>query len=234
MPIILSLHFHSSETSKVLSKKAPDTITSWIITGFSVNPTYGLGLTKEASILNVFQPFFVSTNLPYSIKRGEVVAIPFTVFNYMQNDQEVEVKFFNIDREFEFVEVNEEENEVTRKRRKRGVELERKKNVFVKSNEGATVKFMIRSLKVGYVTIKVTVESHVAGDGVEQKLLVVPEGVTQYMNEAVMVDLRNSSEFKTSIEIKVPNNTVEDSTRIEVAVSGDLLVPSIENLDKLM
>jgi len=65
-------------------------------------------------------------------------------------------------------------------------------------------------------------------------LLVVPEGVTQYMNEAILVDLRNSSEFKKSIEIKVPNNTVEDSTRIEAAVSGDLLGPSIENLDKLM
>jgi CD109 antigen len=46
--------------------------------------------------------------------------------------------------------------------------------------------------------------------------------------------LRNSSEFKTSIAIKVPNNTVEDSTRIEAAVSGDLLGPSIENLDKLI
>ena len=228
------MFYFCSETSKVLSIKAPDTITSWIITGFSVNPTYGLGLTKEASTLNVFQPFFVSTNLPYSIKRGEVVAIPFTVFNYMQNDQEVEVKFFNADREFEFVEVNEEENEVKRRRKKRGVELERKKNVFVKSNEGATVKFMIRSLKVGYITIKVTAESQVAGDGVEQKLLVVPEGVTHFMNEAVLVDLRNSSEFKTSIEIKVPTNTVEDSTRIEAAVSGDLLGPSIENLDKLM
>ncbi|XP_070502251.1 CD109 antigen-like [Chironomus tepperi] len=229
-----SFDLNSNETTKVLSIKAPDTITSWIITGFSVNPTYGLGLTKEASTLNVFQPFFVSTNLPYSIKRGEVVAIPFTVFNYMQNDQEVEVKFFNADREFEFVEVNEEENDVKQRRKKRGVELERKKNVFVKSNEGATVKFMIRSLKVGYITIKVTAESKIAGDGVEQKLLVVPEGVTQYMNEAVLVDLRNSSEFKTSIEIKVPNNTVEDSTRIEAAVSGDLLGPSIENLDKLI
>lgn len=100
---------NSFSGEKTLQKKVPDTITSWIITGFSVNPIYGLGLTQQPRKLNVFLPFFVSTNLPYSVKRGEVVAIPIVVFNYMEDDQTAEVVLHNDEQEFEFADV---ENEV--------------------------------------------------------------------------------------------------------------------------
>ena len=213
-------------------KKVPDTITSWIITGFSLDPIRGLGLTKTPSKLNVFQPFFVSTNLPYSIKRGEVVSIPFIVFNYLEADQDTVVTLFNNDRDFEFVEVNDDENAV--KRSKRGLEMERKKEIVVKSNEGVSIPFMIRPLKVGQITIKVVAESQMAGDGIEKKLKVEPEGVTQYMNEALLIDLRSEKEFKRTIEILVPPEAVKDSTRVEVSAIGDILGPSIDNLDKLM
>ena len=91
----------SYEGRTSISKKVPDTITSWIITGFSIDPNTGLGLTKAPRMLNVFQPFFVSTNLPYSIKRGEVVSIPVVVFNYMDVDQQAEVTLVNSENEFE-------------------------------------------------------------------------------------------------------------------------------------
>jgi CD109 antigen len=210
----------------------PDTITSWIITGFSINPSSGLGLTKEPSKFRVFQPFFVSTNLPYSIKRGEVVSVPISVFNYMDNDQQTEVTLFNEDNEFEFVEVNEEENSVHRP--KRAIEQKRTKNIFIKSNEGSSVSFMIRSLKVGQITIKVTASTSIAGDGVERQLRVEPEGVTKFENKAIFMDLRKNHEFKTNIEITVPADAVEDSTRIEASAIGDILGPTIENLHNLM
>jgi len=54
-----------------LTKKIPDTITSWVVTGFSLSPNKGLALTENPSKIRVFQPFFVSTNLPYSVKRGK-------------------------------------------------------------------------------------------------------------------------------------------------------------------
>ncbi|XP_070505052.1 CD109 antigen-like [Chironomus tepperi] len=226
-----SLDFDSSD-KQTLTKKVPDTITSWIITGFSLNPLTGLGLTKQSSKLNVFQPFFVSTNLPYSIKRGEVVSIPIIVFNYLESDQDTVVTLFNNDRDFEFVEVNDDENAV--KRSKRGLEMERKKEIIVKSNEGVSVPFMIRPLKAGHITIKVVAESKMAGDGLEKQLKVEPEGVPQYLNEAVLIDLRSEKEFKKTIDIVVPPEAVPDSTRIEASAIGDILGPSIENLDKLI
>lgn len=174
----------------------------------------------------------MSTNLPYSIKRGEVVSIPILVFNYMDSDQETEVTLFNEESEFEFTEVKEDENQV--RRRKRSTELQRKKKIFVKSQSGASVPFMIRPLKVGHITIKVTASTSVAGDGVERQLIVEPEGVTQFKNKAVFIDLSNDHEFKSNITITVPPNAVPDSTKIEASVAGDILGPSIENLDSLM
>jgi CD109 antigen len=104
----------------------------------------------------------------------------------------------------------------------------------VKSESGLSVSYMIRPLKVGHITIKVVATSPVAGDGVERQLIVEPEGVTQYMNKAVFIDLRTSPEFKTDFSITIPPNAVPDSTKIEASAIGDILGPSIDNLDKLM
>lgn len=150
----------------------------------------------------------------------------------MESDQEAEVILFNSDGEFEFAEVNEAANQV--RRRKRASESQRKKKVFVKSNSGSSVSFMIRPLKVGHITIKVVATSNVAGDGVERELIVEPEGITKYVNTALLIDLRNTSDFKSNINITIPSDAVPDSTKIEVSAIGDILGPTIENLDKLM
>jgi CD109 antigen len=175
----------------------------------------------------------VTTNLPYSIKRGEVVAIPIVVFNYMESDHRAEVTLFNSEGEFEFAEANDDENQI--KRRKRAAsDPQRKKSIVVKAQSGTAVSFMIRPVKVGHITIKVVATSAVAGDGLERQLIVEPEGVTQFINKAVFIDLRNNPEFKTNITVKIPPNAVPDSTKIEASAIGDILGPSIENLDKLM
>ena len=65
----------------VLSVKVPDTITSWVASAFAMSNSSGLGISKPTS-LKVFQPFFVSLTLPYSVIRGEEVSVIATVFNY--------------------------------------------------------------------------------------------------------------------------------------------------------
>lgn len=73
-----------------------------------MDPVSGIGLTKEPRSLQVFQPFFVSLNLPYSVKRGEVISIPVGVFNYLDEDFDVEVTLHNTDQELEFVQMANE------------------------------------------------------------------------------------------------------------------------------
>ncbi|XP_055599420.1 CD109 antigen-like isoform X3 [Uranotaenia lowii] len=220
--------FSGFSGQKNITKKVPDTITSWIITGFSVNPVYGLGLTQQPRKLNVFLPFFVSTNLPYSVKRGEVVAIPIVVFNYMDTDQFAEVTFHNTEQEFEFADV---ENEILENPK---LELFRKTSVSIPANSGKTVSFMIKPTKLGQITIKVVAVTKTAGDGVERQLLVEPEGLPQYVNKATFMDLRSAPEVTKNLTVEVPKNAVPDSTRIEISAIGDVLGSTIQNLDSLI
>lgn len=66
-----------------LDRTVPDTITKWAAGAFCVSPG-GFGVAPNAA-LTAFQPFFVSLTLPYSVVRGEVLALRATVFNYLSD-----------------------------------------------------------------------------------------------------------------------------------------------------
>jgi len=67
---------------KEISVKVPDTITSWYASAFGMSKTAGLGIANAVN-LRVFQPFFISLNLPYSVIRGEKVMVPAVIFSYL-------------------------------------------------------------------------------------------------------------------------------------------------------
>ncbi|KAG4067690.1 hypothetical protein HA402_005462 [Bradysia odoriphaga] len=77
--------FDVNQTNGSISWRAPDTITNWTIIAFSINPTTGLAETSRPTTLKVFKPFFISMDLPYSIIQNEIVSIPISVFNYMED-----------------------------------------------------------------------------------------------------------------------------------------------------
>ncbi|KAH8255371.1 hypothetical protein KR038_001683, partial [Drosophila bunnanda] len=211
-----------------LTKKIPDTITSWVVTGFSLNPNSGIALTKNPSKIRVFQPFFVSTNLPYSVKRGEVIAIPVVIFNYLDKTVDAEVVMDNSDKEYEFTEATNEVLEKTID------EVRRVKRVTIPANSGKSVSFMIRPKNVGSTTLKITATSPLAGDTIHQKLKVEPEGVTQFENRAVFINLKDQQEVSQSLEAEIPAEAVPQSEFIEFSVVGDLLGPTLQNLDNLV
>ncbi|XP_015122489.1 CD109 antigen isoform X1 [Diachasma alloeum] len=212
----------------VLRKTVPDSITSWVITAFSVDSTYGLGLIEAPRKLKVFKPFFVSVDLPYSVMRGEIVAIPIVVFNYMDRDITADVTIEHSG-QFEFAEVSNEVHDNGPK-----LELYRTKRVDVKANSGAGVSFMVIPRELGYIPLKATATSKIAGDSVEHKLLVKAEGETQYRNRAVFLDLRTVSSLSTNITVDIPKNIVPGSEHIEISAVGDILGPSIPNLESLI
>ncbi|XP_070508209.1 thioester-containing protein 1 allele R1-like [Chironomus tepperi] len=181
----------------------------------------GLGLTKEPTKLTVFMPFFIYLNLPYSIKRGEIISIQAVIFNYMNTDASATVTMFNENQEFEFVEKTQNQKILAKK-------------ITSKANSGTSVKFIIRALKVGYITLKMEALTSNAGDRIEQKLLVLPEGITRYINTAILVDLRSQNKFTKTVDIVVPKDIVPDSLKIEASLSGDILGPTLDNLDKLI
>ncbi|XP_050465402.1 thioester-containing protein 1 allele S3-like isoform X2 [Cataglyphis hispanica] len=210
-----------------LRRNVPDSITSWVLTAFSLNDAHGLGLIEEPRKLKVFKPFFISMDLPYSVIRGEIVGIQIVVFNYMNKDLTAEVLLTN-EGQFDFAEISNEVHDVPK------LELYRKKKVDVKANSGSSVSFMIIPRELGYISIKATANSVLAGDSVEHKLLVNAEGETQYKNEAVFLDLRNMENAGANVTINIPNNAVLGSESIQISAVGDILGPSIPNLANLI
>lgn len=216
-----SINDDSFDGKLVLQKKVPDTLTSWILTAFSLSPDHGLGVTETPTKVMVRQPFFVTVNLPYAVKRGEVVNIPCTVFNTLESDVETEVTLENVHNEFEFVDAKDEQK------------LFRK--VQVHSNNTAIAQFLIRPTKVGSISFKISAISPIAGDAVVRTLLVKPEGVPQFVNKSVLVDLREKNKFEpTIVDIEFPKEKIVDSERIEVTCIGDMLGGTVKNLQRLI
>lgn len=61
----------------------PDTITEWVGKAVCVNSEKGLGISPRAAI-TTFTPFFVDLTLPPTIKRGEILPVKISVFNYLE------------------------------------------------------------------------------------------------------------------------------------------------------
>ncbi|XP_017300547.2 CD109 antigen [Diaphorina citri] len=229
-PTWLFSNLSSGFDGKVMvNEKVPDSITSWVLSAFSVDSLYGLGLMDMPKKLRVFRPFFISLDLPYSVMRGEVVAIPVVVFNYLSQDLVADVTLENVG-QFDFADFSNEVDAAPQPK----FEVFRRKKLTIKANSGSTTTFVITPKELGYIGIKVTATSNLAGDSMEGKLLVKPEGETQYKNKAIFVDLRKNKTFSVNVTLDMPKNIVPGSEHVEVSAVGDLLGPSIPNLANLI
>ncbi|XP_053206291.1 CD109 antigen-like isoform X2 [Panonychus citri] len=208
----------------------PDTITTWSISAFAVDKRTGLGVVERPTKITVFRPFFVSLNLPYSIIRGETVAIQVLVFNYLTKPKEAQVTLFNEDKEFNFtVASNEIDTYLSDESRSQFVQ--------VAGESAASVTFLISTNRVGTIKLKVTALADTVGDGITKQLLVKPEGKTQHLNRALLLDYsksEDSSKDNHLVPLWMPNNAIPGSKRLSVSVIGDVLGTSLNNLDDLL
>ncbi|XP_061393294.1 thioester-containing protein 1 allele R1-like [Musca vetustissima] len=163
-------------------------------------------------------------NLPYSIKRGETITLPIVVFNYLTDEElSAVVTLENDANEYEFMEESDDgQQRLTKK-------------LIIPPNSGGTTTFKIKPKIVGDVMLKIKALTPMAGDAIHQKLKVEPEGVTQYQNQAHFISIdANSQLLENNIEIHIPKDVVEDSEYFEFTVVGDILGPTIKNIDKLV
>lgn len=87
---------------KCFDFKAPDSITSYILSGISMNAKHGLGLPDVKPKLTVFLPFFIDAALPNNMKRGEVLMQDILLFNYLIT-QNVVITIKRNDKQYEFL-----------------------------------------------------------------------------------------------------------------------------------
>uniref|UniRef100_A0A1A9VUV4 TEP1-F n=1 Tax=Glossina austeni TaxID=7395 RepID=A0A1A9VUV4_GLOAU len=217
---------NDNTTNMTVTKCIPDSMTSWIISAFAINANTGFTMTENPLQIKVFQPFFIDVNLPYSVKRHEVIEIPVAIFNYLDNALEAQIVMENTDGEYEFADVSKEIEKSSL------ITQRRAKKVMVSPNSSENLSFVIRPQVIGDIMLKIEAITSLASDAIHKKLKVEAEGVTQYKNQALFLNLEKPQ--KASLEVAIPTEAVKDSEYVEFSVVGDLLGPTLKNLNELV
>ncbi|KAK7171995.1 hypothetical protein R3I93_004325 [Phoxinus phoxinus] len=188
---------------------SPDSITTWEIQAVGISSTKGFCIA-EPKPLKVFQDFFLSVNLPYSVKRNEQLQVKAVVYNYKQESLQVIVK------------MNKKEGLCTAG----GSEV--KEDVTVPGNSAVAVYFTVVPLVIGNIPITVLAyASDTAHDIVEKELRVEGEGeITSIDREFnIYPKLR-----KLEIDIPVPDDEIPGTdSDIFLSLKGGVMGESIDN-----
>lgn len=216
----------------LITTSVPDTITSFIVSGFAVHPEHGLQIATPRKI-TVFKEFFVKLYLPYSVRLGEVLKVDVSVFNYVTGGQKMVNAKVTLtgQNEFEFVDANMDICSFTTAAEQNS----HTKTIEVTRDNGAATYFLIRAKKVGalQILVKATGPSNIE-DTIERYVKVEREGYRETENKAIIVDLRNQSSYSLNFKISFPSEHIGDSIQISSSVIGDLLGPALVNIHSLM
>ena len=194
--------------SAVVAVEAPDSITTWMLRAVGVSKEHGLGVGEGS--LRVFQPFFLTVDLPFSAIRGEEFPVKVALFNYLDTSQELLVEI----EEAEWFDLLDEQA----------------KSIAIDASDIGGAEFTIRPTKLGTGPVKIVARSTEAADAVIKNLLVEPEGVDVEIVENHVV----SSGDRRELFLNVPPGAIDGSARAYVALTGSLLTQSIEGLDRLL
>ncbi|XP_076081497.1 CD109 antigen-like isoform X1 [Mytilus galloprovincialis] len=224
---IWSSHLTGIDGHLNITAVLPDTITAWVASAFVVNKRSGFSLSNSAAKIVGFKDFFISLNLPYSVIRGEEVALQVNLFNYQNTNMSVLIVLKKND-DFQNVvkTVNGTQQLMFSKTQS--------ENTFVLAGESTSVYFPIVPRSLGPIYIEVTAQSSEAADGIRRELLVEPEGVLQEYNTPVILQVNHSHPVQSNVSVPMPLSVVDGSQRIRVSVMGDFVVPTLHNLDRLI
>ncbi|KAM7354726.1 thioester-containing protein 1 allele R1-like [Cochliomyia hominivorax] len=214
------------EENTIMKINIPDTITTWLVTAISINENSGFGMMDQSLNITVFRSVFINLNLPYSIKRGEIVTIPVTVFNYNDKNLSCKITMNNPESDFRFL--DEENNKLYLNQSSRYLD--------VTADSGTNAIFKIQALKLGTININVTASKNSSIlDAIVQQLKVEPEGILINDNQEVFLNLQEEGVTKNShLEALIPSDIVKESEFLRLSVGGDSMVPSVENLNNLV
>jgi uncharacterized protein YfaS (alpha-2-macroglobulin family) len=182
-----------------------DSITTWRLMASAVSGDGQLGATQAP--IRVFQPFFVDLNLPVTLTRGDEVAIPVVVYNYLDRPQTVQLVLENA-AWFERLD-------------------EASKRVELKPNEVRSTSYRLRARQVGNFELQVTARGSGIADALKKPIEVVPDGrrVEQVFNGT----LQNPAQ----IAISIPDQAIDGSARVILKIYPSTFSQLVEGLDAI-
>jgi CD109 antigen len=186
----------------------PDSITTWMLRAVAISKEKGLGVAEDSLI--VFQPFFLTIDLPYSAIRGEEFPVSVAVYNYLDEAQSVQVELERSDW-FDLLD-------------------SRTKTIDIAPNDIGGATFMIRPTKKGINEIKVSARSLKAADAAIKTIIIEPEGVAR----EIVDNLALSGGTSMTIDTSIPELVVSDSGQAFITVTSSFLTQTIDGLEALL
>ncbi|XP_069462358.1 CD109 antigen-like [Ambystoma mexicanum] len=213
----------SSGKNTNLQVTVPKSITTWVASAFVISEGRGFAVTSEPVELQVFQQFYISVNLPYSVTRGEEFILEVVIYNQLEQTLEVTVTLEQMD-SFEIVGPSHA-----------GMAPNQRKST-VPSNSGQLVLFPIKPKQLGEMTFNIKATSLAASDATTKVVLVKPEGIQQFYSQSILLQLAGSTPQTVTkgLTFVFPNNVVSGSVQAYVTAVGDILGPTIDGLESLI
>jgi len=220
------LHTVGSTGTLKVPVTLPHTITEWIGNGYCVSSKSGLGIASPFAV-KAFQPFFVSFTLPYSMIRGEEVAVPVSVFNYLTECLKVNLM---VEKSEAFSLVNDSSTASVKVCGQQTVVH----TFYVVPNQLGNINFTVQASsktaeKFTANSVYTAAQTN-AEDIVTRQLLVEAEGKPEEITKSDFICGSGSGEWSFSL----PPDTVSDSERSHIAVIGDVMGPALSGLDSLL
>ncbi len=186
----------------------PDSITTWMLRAVAISKDKGLGIAEDSLV--VFQPFFLTIDLPYSAIRGEEFPVQVAIYNYLDTAQSVQVDIENSDW-FELLDTGT-------------------KTIEIAANDIGSAEFKIKPSKLGIKDVKITARSSKAADAAIKTIIIEPEGVARELVENITL----AGGITKTIDTSIPDVVVVDSGRAYITVTSSFLTQTIDGLDSLL
>ena len=183
-----------------------DSITTWRISVLASDQDGNLGSAEVG--MKVFQDFFVEPDLPRFLTVGDEVAVPVSIFNYLDTAQEINLEVAQAGW-FEFVETPT-------------------LRFTVEANEVMAAYLPIRVIGFGQHEFQVTATGSAMSDAVVRQVEVLPDGKPMAVAESGK--LTTTQRFA----IDLPANTIPGTGRVAVKIYPGVISQVIDGLEGML
>lgn len=188
-----------------------DSITTWRISVLASDQAGNLGSTTVG--MRVFQDFFVEPDLPRFLTVGDEVAVPVSIFNYLDQSQTITLAVAAASW-FELVD--------------RGQGVTTTMTVQVAPNEVSAIYIPIRVTGFGNNDFEITATGSTMSDAVRKQVAVRPDG--QATASATSGKLAPTQRFT----LTVPENAVPGTAQVTVKVYPGIVSQIVDGLEGML
>ncbi|XP_041776506.1 CD109 antigen-like [Anopheles merus] len=202
-----SIRATNGQTS--IERSLPDTITTWVVSGFSVGPANGLQILKKPLQIKSQKRIFVQLHMPPSIKRFEEVSVHCLVHNYG--------KAINVSLEVRPT------MQVT--------------PLYLAQGATENVRVSVSSSSVGVLTLEVFLRDSKGKvlDSVRQSIPVRPEGLIRTVEDVRVLDFPQQSKLTFNLALPaVEQNRDVNYREVTLSVIGTFLNLNMFDLEHMV